>query len=283
MQPYSYKSMVQEAEASLVLSGKDQGIAMLLLEDLFDISRADFLLDGDEPVRDDEHMRYRAVIDDVMSGVPYQYAIGFAWFFGEKFKVDTHTLIPRNETEELVEHILNSETDDGRTVVDIGTGTGNIGLILQNSWQNNEVVLTDISTEALSVAMYNAEQFGISPLMLAGNMYAPLIDRGLKADVIVSNPPYIGYNETDEMDVSVLRHEPYEALFASDDGLGFYKEMIDGLPEVLNFGGAVYFEIGWQQFQPLQQYISAKWPNTRPHLKKDINGNDRILFFRWED
>lgn len=283
MPQYSYKSMVQEAEASLVLSDKEPGIAMLLLEDLFNINRTNFLLDGDVAVGDDERWKFQAVIDAVISGTPYQYAIGFSWFFGEKFKVNGHTLIPRNETEELVELVLNSETDDGRTVVDIGTGAGNIGLVLQHSWQNNEVVLTDISAETLNVAMYNAEQFNISPLMLEGNIYKPLIDKGVKADVVVSNPPYIGCNEIEEMGDSVFSHEPHGALFAEDDGLEFYKEMIDGLPEVLHRGGTVYFEIGWKQYQPLKRYILEKWPKTHPYLKKDINGNDRILFFRWED
>ncbi len=283
MQQYSYKRMIEEAEASLILSNGEPRVATLLLEDLFDMDRAYLMLHGEDVVPEDRRHLYSKAIERVTAGEPYQYVSGFGWFYGHKLKVDESTLIPRNETEELVEFVLEEESDDGRTIVDIGTGTGAIGLLLQKTWVNNTVILTDVSSGALEIAEMNAAELGVSPVMLQGSLFDPLIERGIKVDCLVSNPPYIGYNERSEMGDSVYQHEPHLALFAEDNGLALYKRMIDELPAVLRPGGTVYFEIGWSQYEALNTYIKKTWPDTRPELKKDINGQDRILFFTWED
>ena len=283
MQHYSYKRMIKEAEASLILSHREPGIASLLLEDLFDIDRTYLMLHGDEIVSEERRGMFEQAVARAAAGEPHQYVSGFGWFYGYKMKVDENTLIPRNETEELVEFVLQQEPDDGRTVADIGTGTGAIGLLLQKHWYKNQVVMTDISPGALEVAKENAETLGVSPEIFCGSLFEPLTERGIMVDCLVSNPPYIAYDEKDEMDASVYRHEPHLALFADDRGLALYKQMIDGLPAVLARGGTVYFEIGWRQYEALSSYIKKVWPKTRPQLKKDMNGQDRILFFRWED
>lgn len=283
MQHYSYKIMIKEAEASLILSDREPRIASLLLEDLFGIDRTYLMLHGDKEVPRERRGMFEKAVARAAAGEPYQYVTGFGWFCGYKMKVDENTLIPRNETEELVEFVLQQEPDDGRTVADIGTGTGAIGLLLQKHWHKNRMVLTDVSLRALEVAEDNAEALGVSTEIFCGSLFEPLTERGITVDCIVSNPPYIAYDEKGEMDASVYRHEPHLALFADDSGLALYKQMIDGLPAVLAKGGTVYFEIGWRQYTALSSYIKKVWPKTRPQLKKDMNGQDRILFFRWED
>src|SRR5699024_5765445 len=283
MQRYSYKRMIEEAEASLILSDREPRIASLLLEDLFGIDRVYLMLHEEEEVPGERHGIFEKAVARAAAGEPYQYVTGFSWFYGYKMEVDENTLIPRNETEELVEFVLEQEPDDGRTVADIGTGTGAIGLLLQKHWHKNRVVLTDVSSGALEMAGKNAEALGVSPEIFRGSLFEPLTDRGIMADCIVSNPPYIAYDEKDELDASVYRHEPNLALFADDGGMALYKQMVDGLPTVLKPGGTVYFEIGWRQYTALSTYIKKVWPKTRPQLKKDMNGQDRILFFRWED
>lgn len=282
MPPYSYREMVREAEASLSVSGEETRPAMLLLEDLFGMGTADFLLDGDREVPSSDHDRYRRAIARIRNGEPYQYVVGSAWFYGEKFKVSRETLIPRNETEELVELVLELEEDDGRKVVDIGCGTGVIGLTLAAAWHDNEVVLTDLSGAALDITKENARSLGVAPEIMQGSLFEPLMAENMKVDCVISNPPYIGYNEVEDMGDSVISHEPALALFAEDGGLALYKSMIDQLEHVLHAGGTVYFEIGWKQGEALSDYVTVRWPKVVPQVKKDMNGNDRILYFRWE-
>ncbi|TVT27251.1 peptide chain release factor N(5)-glutamine methyltransferase [Salinicoccus cyprini] len=282
MHPYSYREMVKEAKASLSVSGGEIQPATLLLEDLFEMNMTRFLLDGDKEVPALDRARYEAAIRRISEGEPYQYVVGHAWFYGEKFTVTEDTLIPRNETEELVEIVLAREQDTGKTVVDIGCGTGAIGLTLSAAWQNNTVILTDVSEPALRVAGTNAEKLGMNPDFLSGHLFEPLVERNIKVDCVVSNPPYIGKDELGDMGGSVIAHEPALALFAEDDGLALYKQMVDQLDSVLNERGTVYFEIGWKQADVLRAYIRQRWPGVEPKVEKDMNGNDRILHFRWE-
>ena len=282
MRPYSYREMIKEAKASLSVSGEETRPAMLLLEDLFGMGTVDFLMDGDREVPRSDYERYSEALGRIIDGEPYQYVVGSAWFYGEKFKVSKETLIPRNETEELVELVLALEQDDGRRVVDIGCGTGVIGLTLAAAWHDNEVILTDVSGAALEITRENARTLGVTPKIMQGSLFEPLMAERMKVDCVISNPPYIGYNEMDDMGTSVINHEPALALFAEDGGLSLYKSMIDQLKHVLHPGGMVYFEIGWKQAGILSDHVTARWPKVEPQVKKDMNGNDRILYFRWE-
>src|SRR5699024_11227873 len=115
----------------------------------------------------------------------------------------------------------------GRTVADIGTGAGAVGLLLQKQWHKSRVVLTDVSSGALEMAGKNAEALGVSPEIFRGSLFEPLTDRGIMADCIVSNPPYIAYDEKDEMDASVYRHETNLARFSDDVGWVLYNKMVD--------------------------------------------------------
>ena len=276
-----YKAILKEAEASLSVSGQESRIASIVMEELFDINLTRLMIYGDDimPVADCE--KYMDVISRVCKNEPYQYVLGKAFFYDSYFKVTPDTLIPRNETEELVQFILDKEADDGLTAVDIGTGTGAIGLTLQRHWTSNKVIVTDLFEAALEVAKDNGELLGVSVEYLQGSLFEPLTAQKIKADVIVSNPPYISNEERHLMTPSVLEHEPDTALFAAEDGLALYKEMINGLPEVLKPGGRVYFEIGFNQAAALKSYIDKVWPGIDVHVVKDINQQDRILHFTW--
>ena len=127
----------------------------------------------------------------------------------------------------------------------------------------------------------NGNEQGIEPTYLHGDLFEPFIERGIKLDILVSNPPYISQEERHLMSPSVLKYEPMTALFAEDQGLYLYKAMISNLPSVLKSNGRVYFEIGFSQGQPLLRFIEKTWPNTDAKVIKDINGNDRILHFTW--
>lgn len=282
MHRYSYKEKVAEGEARLRNHRQEAGIATLAMEDLFSISRTTLLLSAMEAMPAEAVLRYDDVISQVCGGRPYQYAVGFSWFYGERFKVTEDTLIPRNETEELVHLILKEEDDDDRVVVDIGTGTGIIPITLKHHWHTNTVYGTDISSGALRVAADNIERHQSEVRLIHGELFEPLILEGVAVDILISNPPYIAYGEEEWMTASTVEHEPRLALFAEDQGLAVYKRMIEGLPDVLKPGGTVYFEIGFRQRVPLERFVRECWPQTTPCIKKDLNGNDRILYFKWE-
>ena len=250
-----YKDILKEAKASLSISGKESRLASILMEEMFGMNLTQLMLHGEEPMPEADLHAFEQALKRVMNNEPYQYVLGSAYFYDAYFKVTPDTLIPRPETEELVDYILKHEDDNGSVVADIGTGSGVIGLTLQKHWQANQVFLSDISYEALEVAKLNGKEQGIEPTYLHGDLFEPFIERGIKLDILVSNPPYISQEERHLMSPSVLKYEPMTALFAEDQGLYLYKAMISNLPSVLKTNGRVYFEIGFSQGQPLLRFI----------------------------
>lgn len=282
MRNYKYIEKLNEAKKKLTMHHQEENIAFLAMEDLFGITRASLFLNNEKIIPYEAAQHYDKVIEEVCTGLPYQYVIGFSWFYGEKFIVNPHVLIPRNETEEIVYRILNDIKDDGKNVADIGTGAGVIPIILKKHWKANKVFATDISRKALEVAVKNNKIHNTEVEFLDGDLFDPLINQNIKLDVLISNPPYISSDEIGLMTPSVIHHEPHLALFAFDHGLALYKKMINNLFKVMNDGGKVYFEIGFNQGEALCEYIKKMWPNTEPEVELDINNNPRILHFMWE-
>ena len=276
-----YKAVLKEAEASLSVSGQEIRVASIVMEELFGMNFTKLMIYGEDTMPKEDYEKFTAVIERVCQNEPYQYVLGESFFYDAYFTVTPDTLIPRNETEELVEFVLNNESDLGLTAVDIGTGTGAIGLTLAAHWKSNKVIVTDLSAGALSIAKKNGERLGVNAEYLEGSLFAPLVDKEIKADIIISNPPYISEDEKHLMTPSVLEYEPGTALFADDNGLALYKAMIRTLSDVLKPGGRVYFEIGFSQAEALKEYIDSVWPGTVVQVVKDINQQDRILHFTW--
>lgn len=276
-----YKTVLKEAEASLSISGQEKRIASILLDEMFDLNLSQLMIRENDWMPKEDYDAFIEVINRVKNNEPYQYVLGRAYFYDTYFKVTTDTLIPRPETEELVYYVLNQEKDQGLNVADIGTGTGAIGLSLARHWKQNKVTVTDISKETLAVAKENGQNLGVEVSYLKGDLLTPLREAGIEYDVIVSNPPYISEDETHLMTPSVLEYEPHQALFADDNGLALYKEMILNLDGVLSKGGRVYFEIGFLQGPPLLEFIKDIDQISNPVIIKDINEQDRILHFTW--
>lgn len=276
-----YKAVLKEAEASLSVSGQEIRVASIVMEELFGMNFTKLMIYGEDMMPKEDYEKFTSVIERVCHNEPYQYVLGESFFYDAYFTVTPDTLIPRNETEELVEFVLNNESDLGLTAVDIGTGTGAIGLTLAAHWKSNKVIVTDLSAGALSTAKKNGERLGVNVEYLEGSLFAPLVDKEIKADIIISNPPYISEDEKHLMTPSVLEYEPGTALFADDNGLALYKAMIRSLSDALKPGGRVYFEIGFSQAEALKEYIDSVWPGTVVQVVKDINQQDRILHFTW--
>ncbi len=216
----------------------------------------------------------------LLAGEPLGHVLGFEWFYGYRFKVNEDVLIPRPETEELVANVLASydEIFNGEqvTVADVGTGSGAIAISLKKEEPNFHVLASDISEKAVMVAKENAQKNDAIVSFVVGDMLQPLIDRNIKLDILVSNPPYIPNEEV--MEHSVVDYEPHVALFGGDDGLKFYRSIFENAHKVLKEKAFMAFEMGYNQKENLTSLAKEYFPDAKIEVLKDLSGKNRMLF-----
>ena len=208
-------------------------------------------------------------------GEPVQYILGNVNFYGNIFKVNKNVLIPRFETEELIEKTLKRITNksDKLRIVDLGTGSGCIAITIKKELPNSIVDAVDISSDALEVAKDNAKLNNVEINFYQGNMLEPLTN---KYDLIISNPPYIDRNEP-IMDI-VKNNEPELALYADNNGLYYYEYILKNTINYLNDNYIIAFEIGYKQGQKLIELCNKYLPNSKIIIEKDLSGKDRFAF-----
>jgi len=210
----------------------------------------------DRVLNSDEEQKIEDALYERISGVPVQYIVGRQEFFGRYFEVNPSVLIPRPETEFIVESVLNLKPLTGAAILDVGTGSGCIGITLALELPNTRVTITDVSMDALRTAKANAAQLGasvsIACMDLLGAVRGPL-------DFIVSNPPYISPGETSRLQTEVREHEPHVALFADDDGVGMFRTLIPSAEHVLQPGGYLILEIGAGMEGRVLSLFGARW------------------------
>ena len=185
------------------------------------------------------------------------------------------TLIPRPETEELVEAVLQSLSKEPKSILDIGTGTGAIACTLKAERPQDTLTAIDLSREALEVAKENGRLLDTSVRFLEGNLTEPV--RNESFDVIVSNPPYIGEDEIGTLEDSVREHEPALALFAGTEGLDIYQQLGQELPRISHSQTMLFLEIGFEQGIRVQQMMKESFPTREVTILKDLSGKDRII------
>ncbi|GEP74458.1 peptide chain release factor N(5)-glutamine methyltransferase [Weissella thailandensis] len=225
-------------------------------------------------LEDEKRLRFMVAVRAIKGGQPVQYALGHAAFYGREFQVDRRVLIPRQETEELVEWVLKDHPSNTKQrVLDIGTGSGAIAVSLNAERTNWDVTGTDISTDALAVAKENAQLYAPAVQLVQSDLFTDVTGT---FDIIVANPPYISRGEQSVMDESVVMFEPDVALYADDDGLALYKKMATDLLTFLKPGGAAYFEIGYQQGGKLVDLFGTL-PQVTVTLHQDLSGHDRMI------
>ena len=222
---------------------------------------------------------YKGNLDDAIerlnNGEPVQYIVGNVDFYKYNFIVNKNVLIPRFETEELVLNTINFIKEyfhDQVKVLDIGTGSGAIAISIKKEI-NGEVYATDISKEALEVAKENADRNKAEINYINTNIYDGITE---KFDVVVSNPPYIRYDE--EIDEIVKNNEPNIALYADNNGLYFYEEILKNIKNILNDKYLIAFEIGKDQGNAINELKEKYLPEANIILKKDLEGRDRMIF-----
>lgn len=275
----TYFEVLNWASSFLEKAGKEVSIADYLLMERQQFSRTDLLLHLRKPMPSEVKQQLQADLELILEDIPPQYIIGHCDFYGHRFNVSSATLIPRPETEELVELCLsdNLALDTPLKVVDIGTGTGAIGVSLKSARPKWEVMITDISHEALLIAKENAERLQVKVCTRVGSTLEPLIENKEWVDIIVSNPPYIGIEEWEMMDASVRKYEPKTALFADRNGLAVYEKIAKEAPLVLKEAGRIYLEIGYLQGKAVQELFQEAFPNKQVDIMKDLSGLDRMI------
>ena len=223
---------------------------------------------------------YNGDINDAIkrleNGEPVQYIVGNVDFYGYILNVNKDVLIPRRETEELVEEVIKrSKLFNNPTIIDIGTGSGAIAISLLKEL-NCQVYASDISNKALMVAKENAIKNNANITFLQGDMLKPFIDNKIKVDIIVSNPPYIKENE--EIEDIVKNNEPNIALYAKNNGLEFYESILKDANRVLKEKYLIAFEIGKTQGNDIKLLAHKYLGNVKVEIKKDLSLNDRFIF-----
>ena len=218
------------------------------------------------------------MVEELKQGRPLQYILGEAWFYKYPFKVNEAVLIPRPETEELVEWILSCIDKPKLSILDIGTGSGCIPITIKKEKPETHITSVDISQEALATAEENAQQLNteIKFLELDFLTESSWVDLN-KYDIIVSNPPYIPVNEKETLSVNVRNHEPHQALFVPENQpLFFYEKIAKFGKEYLNDQGLIFLELH-QDYAYETKKLFEEFGYKNVELRKDISGNDRML------
>ena len=245
-----YEEGVQQLVQADIMEAKLD--ARLLLEHICGTSRNDLLAHGDREVTNQEYDRYVDYIKRRASHVPLQHLTGVQEFMGLSFEVNEHVLIPRQDTEILVE-VAMKHLHDGMRILDVCTGSGCILLSLLRYSNDCAGVGVDISENALAVACRNRDALGLRAEFLQSDLFARVEE---KFEIIVSNPPYIRTDVIDTLMPEVKEHEPYIALDGKEDGLFFYRKIIESAGEHLYRGGRIFLEIGYDQGQQVSDLLA---------------------------
>lgn len=254
---------------------------MAYLVELSQLERYNLYMHYDDEMPKDLEEKFTKGMERILNQEPMGHVLGYSWFYGYRMIVNEDVLIPRVETEELCAHIL-SRMDryfpekEVIEAVDIGTGSGAIAITIAKEEPKVSMKATDISVEALATAKENAKLNEADIKFYAGDMLAPLIEDGVKLDVLISNPPYIPQEET--MEKSVVDYEPHVALFGGEDGLQFYRSIFKNCKKVLKEQSFMAFEMGWNQRENMTRLVQEYVPEGRVEFLQDMNGKDRMFF-----
>ncbi len=252
--------------------------AELLLMHALSLGRAALMSRPERELTAEESARYDVLIAERTMGRPIQYIVGEQEFYGLRFRLTPDVLIPRPETEHLVEAVLNAvRQDEAVRIVDVGTGSGAIAVTLAKLLPRAVVYALDVSEEALRIAQRNAEENGVGERVQF--LHSDLLEAvaGERFDVVVSNPPYVPLGERESLDTQVSAFEPVLALFAGETGFEVYERLIPQSASVLCKGGLLAMEIGWGQSAHIAELLRG-WSDVR--FVEDLQGITRVALAR---
>lgn len=251
--------------------------AKMLLANLLNYDTLELLTHLDEVVSEENIKIYKEEIEAFKNNVPLQYIIGNTNFFGYEFNVNSNVLIPRFETEELVDNVIKwiekNYQNKPLKVIDLGCGSGAIGITLKKKLPHLDVTCLDISKEALEVTRQNSEKLNAEINILHGDM---LENNNEYYDIVISNPPYIDLDE--EIEEIVKKNEPHLALYAPENGTYFYRKILESISKMKEKPYLVAFEIGYLQKEKVTFLAKEILKDINIECKKDLSGKDRMIF-----
>ena len=279
----TYNQLIHQYKKIFVEKGLSPELVKAFLFELCNDHQVNLYLDIDNKVDAEIMEEFSRGIVRLMNNEPMNYVLGYSYFYGYRMIVNQDVLIPRPETEELVGLIL-SQYDaffKGQkiSICDVGTGSGAIAIALKKEEPNLQVYASDISEKALETARKNAGINDCDITFLSGSMLEPYIEKNIKVNILVSNPPYI--KTVEKIESSVYDFEPHVALFGGDDGLKFYREIFSRADEILEENALAFFEMGYDQKDALTKLVQGFFPDAEVSVFKDINGKDRMLMIRF--
>jgi release factor glutamine methyltransferase len=276
--------ILNQAAEKLRLAGIDRPRtnAELLLGAVLNKNKVDLYLDKDRVLTSDEIEKFNHYIKERISHRPVQYIIGTVEFFGLEFKVDERVLIPRPETETLVEVVIEQLANkENPKIIDLGTGSGAIAISLATNLKSPFIYATDVSRDALEVAKENALRNKVESQIefLCGDLFEPLKNKNLKGqiDCVVSNPPYVSKNELEALPKEIKDYEPVVALESERDGLFFHKKIIESSFDFLKKGGLLALETAFGQAGKVADLIRQSGNFSNIKIIKDLGGIDRVV------
>ena len=269
----------REAYFSALNKGVSKSIIDFALQEVNDFDYSELSIHLDDEIKD--YDKFESAIDRYLNGEMIEYIFNKSYFLSTPFYVNKSVLIPRQETEQLVlrteDLIINVFGNEQITIADVCTGSGIIGLSLKKAFNNDSVYLTDISKEALGVAVKNAALLNLDVQCLEGDMLTPLITNNVRCDVIICNPPYI--SDASSIDKKTWEQEPHLALLASPNTL-FYEKLLKEYRNVVNDKFIIAFEVGEDMEESLTMLVNKYCPNEEYFFEKDLYGKTRFLFIK---
>lgn len=250
--------------------------AKMLLSSITGYDTLNLLNHLDENVSQEKIELYKKLIDARLNNKPVQYIVGTTEFYGLELFVNENVLIPRFETEELVENtlkIINEKFNSNVKILDLCCGSGAIGLAIKNKLPNAVVTMSDISKKALEVASKNKENLNLNVEIIESDLFENINE---SYDVIISNPPYIATNE--EIESLVKDNEPHLALYGGEKGLDYYERILENISGYLNNKFLIALEIGQNQKEDIINIINSNLTNVEIITKKDLSDKDRMIF-----
>jgi release factor glutamine methyltransferase len=275
----TYRDVLNQAKKLTRLKNKETSATELLMLHFSKLESTELYLNFEEEMPEaNEKAFFQGLNLYLEKNMPVQQIIGYVYFYGYKFKVTNQALIPRFETEELVANVLIQYDEyfapKKVDMIDVGTGSGCLAIALAKEEPRFNVLATDISAEALSLAKENAELIGADIEFIQGDMIKPVMDR--KFDILVSNPPYIPTDE--DVDDIIINHEPHIALFGGEDGLKFIREIIQDSKHILKEKAIIAFEHAYNKAEAIQALAKEAYPNAKVFTLKDMQQLDRMTF-----